>query len=69
MRLTVRSVQRWIEAGLIPVLAAGPPGRRVYLLREADVKVFNPPPMGRPQTRQPGKPGAASAKKSGKPRK
>jgi hypothetical protein len=65
-RVTVRSVQRWIEAGLIPVLAAGPKGRRVYLLRESDVKAFNPPPMGR---RPKPKPEKKPAAKKGKSRK
>jgi hypothetical protein len=47
----VRTVQKWILAGAIPVFVVGTGKRTVYLLRESDVKEFNPPPMGRPKAK------------------
>jgi hypothetical protein len=47
----VRTVQKWILDGAIPVFVVGTGKRTVYLLRESDVKAFNPPPMGRPKAK------------------
>ncbi len=44
----VKSVQNWINAGLLPVAIAGAGMRRTYLLRIVDVDAFTPPARGRP---------------------
>jgi hypothetical protein len=49
----VRTVQKWITDGLLPVVCAGHGKRGVYLLREKDVKAFTPPPRGRPAKEKP----------------
>lgn len=45
---SVRGVQKLIQAGRLPVVAAGAGRRVVYLVRAADVKRFVPPALGRP---------------------
>lgn len=45
---SVKSVQNWIAAGLIPCAVAGGGMRTVFLLRLADVDAFTEPPRGRP---------------------
>ena len=42
----VRTVQKWIADGLLPVVCAGDGRRGVYLLRVKDVKTFTPPTRG-----------------------
>jgi hypothetical protein len=44
----VKSVQNWINAGLIPFTVAGGGMRTVFLLWIKDVDAFTPPPRGRP---------------------
>lgn len=44
----VRTVQKWILDGLLPVVCAGHGKRGVYLLRQKDVDGFEPPARGRP---------------------
>jgi predicted site-specific integrase-resolvase len=54
----VRTVQKWIMDGLLPVVCAGKGKRGVYLLREEDVTAFTPPARGRPKKDAPKKSGA-----------
>lgn len=48
-----KSVQNWINAGLIPVAVAAGGMRRTFLLRITDVDAFTPPPRGRPKVSKP----------------
>lgn len=57
-----KSVQNWINAGLLPACFATGSKRRTFLLRIADVDAFTPPPRGRPKPAAQKKP-AALAKK------
>lgn len=44
------TLQRWIQEGKIPVVAAGSGrNRTVYLMAVEDVDAFQEPPMGRPK--------------------
>lgn len=45
---SVSAVQKWVQAGLIPVVVAGGGMRSTHLLRIKDVDAFTPPPRGRP---------------------
>lgn len=44
----VRTLQRWIQDGRIPVVVVGGGMRTVYLLRRKDVNRFKEPDRGRP---------------------
>lgn len=46
LKAAARTVQKWIADGLLPVHSVG--GGMVYLIREADLKKFVRPKMGRP---------------------
>lgn len=59
-----RTVQKWIQDGLLPVVVAGGGMRTVHLVRLADVKAFEPPPRGRPHKEEPVKKPARRTKKT-----
>jgi excisionase family DNA binding protein len=44
-----RTVQKWIQDGLLPAVVAGAGMRTVHLLRLSDVKAFVKPVRGRPK--------------------
>lgn len=44
----VRTVQKWIEKGLLPVIVVGTGRNAKFLLARRDVQKFNPRPAGRP---------------------
>ncbi len=62
----VRTVQRWIEDGLIPCVPVGPAGRnRKYLVQVTDLDAFEPAPAGAPPGNQNAKKEKPTAKKKG----
>jgi|GEM_PF-2955395 len=60
--LAPKTVQNWINAGLLPVVVVGSGRSAKFLLREEDVKAFTPPARGRPAKEK-------SDPKKGKPKK
>ena len=48
---TMRAVQKWVAAGLLPAVVASSGKRAVYLVRLQDLKGFERPTQGRPSKR------------------
>jgi excisionase family DNA binding protein len=60
-----RTVQKWIQDGLLPAVVAGAGMRTVHLLRLSDVKAFEKPARGRPVKDPPKKPVRGTKKGKG----